>query len=661
MKLSRLLVIIISVLWLLIFIGTLSITIRNSRDYLISQMQSHAQDTATSLGLSLTSSVESNDLASSNSMLDAIFDHGYYRHIVIRKISGEVLAERSQALWVDDVPGWFMNAFKLETPEGKALIMLGWKQVGTVEVVSHPGHAYKQLWNVTTQAFWWMLTIGLLSLLVVVLVMRFALAPLSEMEAQARGISRRQFTIMKKIPWVRELRRVTKAMNTMCRAMELMLSEETVRTEKMRSKAYLDGLTGLANGRSFNERLSHLLDSPDEFAGGALFFVRLDKFKEYNEAYGHAAGDAILLHAKEILEQHCSAYESTLLARMNGAEFAILVPDITRAGASTLADGIIQKLSGLRRASDTGESAAAAYAGVASHQPGQSASALLSAADHALRSALAQGASCWRLYSGKSPVKALEPDSVQWKELITIALHDGKIILYFQPVISCHDRTILYHEALARLTAPDGSPLAAATFMPIARQLGLVQEIDKYVVEKALQQLDAAGHPDADFAIKLSAASLRDGAFIEWLCAKLVKDKNAAKHLIFEAAEYGVVANLQASRETILRIRKTGSKFAIGSFGHGNTAFGYLRNINADFIKIDGSYIRHIARNDDSQFFVQSLVGIAHVLNMSVIAGYVETAEDFEMLKTLSVDGAQGYYIGKPEQPPRQGCRIKTA
>lgn len=649
MKLSRLLIIIISMLLLLIFIGTLAVTIHNSRDYLATQLQSHAQDTATSLGLSLTTSVERNDLATTSSMVDAIFDRGYYRHIVIRKITGEIMVERSQTPWVGDVPDWFTRAFALETPQGKALIMLGWKQVGTVEVTSHPGHAYKQLWHVSMQAFWWMFSVGILSLLIVMLVMRFALAPLSEMEAQARGISRRQFTIMRNIPWARELRRVSVAMNSMCNAIERMLSEETALTEKMRAKAYLDSVTGLANGRGFNERLSHLLNSPDEFAGGALFFVRLDKLKEYNEAYGHVAGNKILRQAGEILEQLCNRYESALLARMNGAEFAILVPNITQTDMSTLADSIIQKLSELQQTSDSGETTAIAYVGAAFHQAGQSASSLLSDTGHALRSALEQGTSCWQLYSLEQSGKKLEPDNMQWEKIITTALQSGKIILHYQPVVTCHDRTIMYYEALARIVTPDGALLFAGAFMPIAKQLGLSQEIDQFVVEKALLHMNTTAQAPTVYSINLSASSLRDGEFIEWLCAKLKENKSVAKHLIFEVAEYGVVSNIQASRNAILNIRETGAKFAIGCFGHSPASFGYLRNLNTNYIKIDGSYIRHIARNEDSQFFVQSLAGIAHLLNITVIAEYVETAEDFETLKTLALDGAQGYYIGKPE------------
>lgn len=649
MKLSRLLIIIISVLWLLIFIGTLSITVRNSRDYLANQMQSHAQDTATSLGMSLTTSIEHNDLATMNSMVTAIFDRGYYRHIVIRKISGDILVERSQAIWVSDVPAWFTRAFTLETPQGEALIMQGWKQAGTVEVVSHPGHAYKELWRVSMQAFWWTFAVGILSLLAVVMVMRFALAPLSVMEAQALGITRRQFTIMKKIPWARELRRVSEAMNTMCSAVERMLGEQTVLTEKMRSKAYMDSVTGLANGRNFNERLTHLLNAPEEFSGGALIFVRLGKFKEYNETYGHADGNALLRQAGEILGQLCRQNERTLLARMNGAEFAMLAPDIAQDGMSALADAMIHNLSKLQRTSEAGETTAAAYVGAAIHQAGQSASNLLSAADNALHSALEQGKSCWQLYSGKQSAKDMALDSAQWEKLITSALQSGKIILHFQPVVSCKDRTIMHHEALARMAMQDGSQLAASAFMPVAKKLGLAREIDKYVVEKVLAHLSNTGQSHAVFAINLSDASMRDGEFIEWLCAKLAENKITAQRLIFETAEYGVVADIQAARLVIQQLRDTGAKFSIDRFGHSAASFGYLRNLHTDYIKIDGSYIRHIARNEDSQFFVQSLAGIAHGLEIYVIAEYVENAEDFEVLRTLSVDGALGYYIGKPE------------
>ena len=650
MKLSRLLVIIISLLWLLILVGTLSITIQNSRDYLVNQMTSHAQDTATSLGLSLSNSVEQGDLATANAMVDAIFDRGYYRHIVIRKTSGDILVDRTQALWINEVPVWFTHVFKLETPRGEALIMHGWKQVGMVAVESHPGHAYKELWQVTAQAFWWTLAIGIISLMAVAFVVRLALAPLSQMEAQALGISKRQFTTIAKMPWARELRRIGAAMNTMCEAVERMLGDQTALTEKLRSKAYLDGVTGLGNGRYFNERLHHLIQSPDEFSQGALFFVHLNKFKAFNNAFGHTTGNALLQQAAETLRQICNQHERAVLARMNGAEFAILIPDIEQDSLKSLADRIIHKLAELQRPADSGEALAVAYAGAAFHQSGQSPSELLSAADAALHNALSKGTGCAQIYaSPQHDTTARIISTAQWKERLNSALQLGDIVLHFQPVISCHNKAILHYEALARLKHEGDALLAASVFMPIAKEIGLTQEIDKYVIEKMFSHMNTSGQKDLTFTINLSPDSLREKGFIEWLGTKLQEDKRSAERLIFESAEFGVVADIQAARNAIQRIRQTGAKFSIDRFGHSAASFVYLRTLQTDFIKIDGSYIRNIAHNEDSQFFVQSLASIAHGLEVSVIAEYVETEEDYETLKALPVDGMQGYYIGKPE------------
>lgn len=646
MKLSRLLVLIISLLWLLIFIGTLAISIHHTRDYLVNQMQSHAQDTATSLGLSLTTSIEQGDLATMKAMVDAIFDRGYYREIVIREMSGEVFVERAEELWVKGVPAWFTAMFTLAPPQGKALILHGWKQVGTVEVVSHPGYAYKELWRISVQAFVLLAAAGLAAFLLVVLVMRSALAPLGEMEAQALAVSQRQFRPLKKIPWARELRRVAQAMNTMCRAVERMLSEQIALTEKMRTKAYQDGVTGLANGRSFGERLHHLVNSPEEFSAGALVIVCLDRFKEYNEQHGHAAGDRLLQTAAQALVKASANYERCLLARMNGAEFAMLAPDIGPDKAGALGDALVGALAHLRE--QAGGDSAEAYIGIACYQIGQSASDLFGAADMALEAAQDRQGSRWRLYSGEGAAEKSLLTEGDRKAVVEKALETGGIVLAFQPVPAAGDHRLLHYEALARIPVADGALLPAAMFLPIARKHGLAEEIDRQVVAKILAHLESQAGGTEMFAVNLCGSSVRSPDFIKWLCGRLAEDRGRASRLVFEVAELCMMDNVDATRNAIELIRQAGARFALDRFGLSAASLGHLRNLHLEYIKIDGSYIRHINQNEDSQFFVQALAGIAHGLGISVIAEYVETQEELEALRHLAVDGVQGYFTGEP-------------
>jgi len=642
MKLSRLLILIISLLWLLILIGTLAITARNTRDYLESQMRSHAQDTATSLGLSLSSSVAKGDLATANSMVDALFDRGYYRSIAIRGMAGETLVQRDQPVQVRDVPAWFTGLFVLETPPGNALVMHGWKQAGTVEVASHPGFAYKELWHVSVQAFWWVVAVGIAAFLLVALVLRLALAPLADMERQALGVSRREFATLKKLPWARELRRVAEAMNSMCVAVARMLGEQTALAARMRAKAYQDGVTGLANGRSFRERLDHLLGAPEEFSAGALFFIRLDRFDEYNDRHGHVAGNQALRQAALALGSVCCRHEGCLLGRMNGPEFAMLVPDVAGEEIGALGDSAIASLKALRH----GEDGAPAHVGIAVCQVGQSASGLLAAADTALVAAQESGASCWRLHGGAGAAATRGLGAAERKALVQTAIDTRGIVLHYQPAVAVDGGAVMHREALARIGGPDGALLAAGSFMSAVNQQGLAAEFDKQVVAQMLALHAGAAE---QLAVNLSGASLRSPSFVDWLCAQLEADAAGAGRLVFETAELALLDDLDAARTAIARIRRTGARFGVDRFGHSAASLGHLRSLDVDYIKIDGSFIRHIDQSEDGRFFLQALAGIAHGLGIRVIAEAVENWEEWDVLKELRIDGAQGYFVGAPQ------------
>src|SRR3990172_8358346 len=193
MKLSRLLVSLISLLWVLVFIATLAIVIDSTKDYLQKAMESHAQDTATSLGLSTPHSGRVKDVETVERMTAAIFDRGYYREILVKSTDGKILVKKSVEEAVKGVPDWFVDYFSLSTPRMSAIVMDGWRQAATIEVVSHPGHAYAELWRVSVRSAWVLLFVAIVSLVVVLVVLRLALRPLDAMEAQAINISQRQF------------------------------------------------------------------------------------------------------------------------------------------------------------------------------------------------------------------------------------------------------------------------------------------------------------------------------------------------------------------------------------------------------------------------------------------------------------------------------------
>ena len=137
--------------------------------------------------------------------------------------------------------------------------------------------------------------------------------------------------------------------------------------------------------------------------------------------------------------------------------------------------------------------------------------------------------------------------------------------------------------------------------------------------------------------------------FVDWLYATLNAKRDVAKYVIIEVAEHSISSHLDVVKAVFSKLRQTGARLSVDRFGQSTASLGFLRGLEVDYIKIDGGYTRGVAESTDKQFFVQALVGIAHGLGIQVITEYVETAADFDIVKGLLVDGAQGYYIGKPE------------
>lgn len=653
MKLSRLLVALISALWVLVFFATLAIVIESTKDYLQKAMESHAQDTATSLGLSISHSGRVKDPQTVERMTAAIFDRGYYREILLKSMDGKELVAKRVEQAVKGVPAWFIDIFPLATPRMDAIVMDGWRQAASIEVVSHPGHAYAELWRVSVRSFWVLLVVAILSLVVVLVVLRLALRPLDDLEAQAINISKRQFTILPKLPWARELQRVATAMNNMCLGVERMLSEQTDLAEKMRKKAYVDPVTGLMNRNDFSEQVAHLIDAPTKFPSGALAVVRIRGFAAYNEKNGRVEGDALLKRTAHLLGKTLERHEPAILAKLDGPEFGLLVPDIAQGDLSKLGDEIIAALAEIEEFPHTDQSVMA-HAGIVyyRHHEGASFGKLMAAVSSALAIAQARGVPAWHVEEAE---KAAEDQAlyIEINGMFRVGLPSERVVLQYQPVRPCQVAESEWgyrSEACVRILGADGNLIRAGLFIATAKRLGALQLLDRVVVEKVLREIATQGplHGGAT-AINVSLESIIAPEFVDWLHQKLSAQPDVARNVILEIAEHSIIGHLDAVKAAFSRLRETGARLSIDRFGQSTASVGYLRSLEVDYIKLDGGYTRGLTESTDRQFFVQALVGIAHGLAIQVVTEYIESERDFDMVKSLLVDGAQGYYIGKPE------------
>jgi EAL domain-containing protein (putative c-di-GMP-specific phosphodiesterase class I) len=208
----------------------------------------------------------------------------------------------------------------------------------------------------------------------------------------------------------------------------------------------------------------------------------------------------------------------------------------------------------------------------------------------------------------------------------------------------------VFHEALLRMKSPDGSVLAAGAFMPMIEKLGLTREVDRYVLEMAVDTLQR--HPALQLAINVSALTATDRSWLRLLIALLRGESRVAERLTVEITETVALQDIEESAHFVAKVRDLGCQVALDDFGAGYTTFRHLKALDVNKVKIDGSFVKDVADNPHNQLFIQSLLGLAKGLAVETVAECVEHERDARLLADHGVDYLQGYFFGRPDIAP---------
>ncbi len=648
----------VSIILLLLagFLGTVIISTQNLRAFLLTQLESHAQDTATSLGLSLSPPMQIRDLTTITAMVDAVFDRGYYQRVVISTLTGETLLARTSQTPNRDVPGWFTKLVDLQPPTAEALIMSGWQQAGKVQVTSHPGYAYVELWSNTADSLGFFLVLTIVIIVIGLLAVNILLRPLRLIESQADALGNASYPLQNKLPRTRELRSAVTAMNRMSRKVSRIFTEQSALTESLRKQAYNDPVTGLGNRRYFDRQLQTLLESREEVSMGALLLLELHGLSEINLTAGFPAGDQLLQRTGELVSQRIEHLDHCFAARISGACYGIVAAGLDRDGAESLAEDLCHDLLQLC-ADGLAHIEAIGHIGVALWKRQDAVHDLLAKADIALRAAQSCGNNSWKRYIPSATSQAPIHGSRYWRNMLQQVIDTENIMLRTQPVIPVGNKSpvLPHHELLLRITDQSGDTIPAHVFMPMAECSGLAIEIDKLAISKLFAHMVEEHDTQTAYAVNISSSSLHNPAFIQWLCSRLQGAPECARRLLIEFPEYGALINIQDTCNLVERLDSLGCCCGLDHFGRGFHSFGYLRNIRVHYLKIDGSYTRDIDKDEDNQFLIRALTDAAHSADIAVIAQAVETSAERDTLKLMHVDGIQGFLTGKPR--PLKDCK----
>ena len=416
-----------------------------------------------------------------------------------------------------------------------------------------------------------------------------------------------------------------------------------------------DTLTGLPNRRLFNDRLQQSLAEARRSGDSvAVFYLDIDGFRSANETLGQTTGDALLLEAGRRLRGTVRATDT--LARMAGDEFAVIVPHLhDTADAGRVGRKLIDSLAAPFRAGEK-EIALTACAGV-SLFPRHSTDAadLLLHAQAATRAARREGRGQLSFFTPELGRAVRE--RVELEGQLRGAATRGEIVVHYQPEYDLRDGRLVGFESLARWKHPDLGLVSPARFIPIAEETGLIVPIGLSVLEQACREAlrwQRSGRDPVQVAVNVSSIQFFHEDFVNCVFEILERTGLPPNLLQLELTESVVVAGFSGPAAKMAQLRERGITLAVDDFGTGYSSLSYLPRLPFQAMKIDRSFVRNLHEISESRAMIQSLVALAHNLNLNVVVEGVETPEELSAVRTLGCDTVQGYLLGRPSASTRR-------
>jgi len=271
-------------------------------------------------------------------------------------------------------------------------------------------------------------------------------------------------------------------------------------------------------------------------------------------------------------------------------------------------------------------------------------------ADTALMMAKEEGKNRAVVYEPGNQTFSRLGECSRWATKVKEALRDNRFLLYFQAVVDLRTNSAHHHEVLIRMRDRDGTIIAPGAFMPAAEQFGLMPRIDRWVIEKAIDLLVA--RPELALFVNLSGSSLADHGLLAYIEDRVRTVMLEPGRLTFEITETAAVTDLHHAQQWMMRLSNLGCQFALDDFGVAFSSFAYLRELPVKYVKLDGSFIRHLLDNPADRAMVQALNTVAHSLGKVVVAEWVENQGVAAALLELGTEFGQGYFWGAPKPEP---------
>lgn len=635
MTLYRQMMLVMSMIVLLLLATAMFINYKNSEGFITDQLHSNAANTASSLGVAIGH--VQGDKAMEETLINAVFDSGYYESIIMSDIDGNIVHQSHEPVRVQGIPSWFIDQVNLKSSEAVVPLSSGWRQTGDLKISGHRGHAYMQIWQAFKEMIVGFVVLGFVALGVIYILLKVVLNPLQRVREQAEAVMQRRFIFQERLPKTKEMHDVVKAMNLLVHKVKKVYDREAKAIADYNQLLYQDRETGYYNRAYFRIKLEEYLNSHDQFSHGHIIAFEIHDHTKILEEMGPNGVYKAVLNLRDIIDDHCcTSFIEAVPCRTRDNDIMILLPASRKVDVEELAQTICAE-------SSENYQIDCAYI---SYEEGESLSNIMERIGSGLMMAAAIEPGPIRFYAeGKDSIPLLSHD--EWVEKVHEVIDNNAFVPMLQPVVD-HNGKTLQNELLLRLHY-DGKIVSPGIFIPIIAGVKMLPELDTHVLE-LLDTLQL----NKPIAVNITHDFIAQSANFQVISSLTERWKERQIDVTFELPNHMLASNPEASKAFAYHVHREGWEIGIDHFSVGAYDLKLLEEIKPSYLKINAAYLLSLVESSEEELSKSSLFTLTELLEIDLIAISVDSEEIAMRLKDNGIEYMQGFWIGEPKEESRK-------
>lgn len=541
-----------------------------------------------------------------------------------------IIANVSRDEKFDYIPQWFIDFIPLKMTEMKSEISNGWNTTAVIYVSANAGDAYAKLYEQAKGAILYAVIAFSLSIILLIVFLRFILKPLKEIESLAQSISAGKFSNIQNLPWTTELKNVSIAMNDMSGKIENVIKRLNGNLENMTKKLSEDDLTGLQLRQTFDTDIKEMFISKSK---GFIFLVKMDKLKDYSKNHTSKEVEKFLIIFSNLLKNFSKEIKAY---RFFGSEFALIAKNMSEEDAISNMETLKQEFGNYALVFELTD---VAHIGGTPFNPIGTISGMLASANEAYEKAKLIGANEAFIRNDNDLAREME----EWRTLVFDIIDNSKFQVGYIGQSYCLDiennDVLAMEEAFTQAFDKNNEPIPIGTFVSVAEKYDKILDFDKAVVEKVIKHIKTE-NINHQISINLSLDSVFNITFKNWLKETVFSNNDIAHQLVFSVTAYGAAKDIEKFKYFIESIHSAGSKIIIKRFETKFIPLDTIKDFNLDYIRLARDYTDGICKNTSKKGFVEAIHELSSLLTIKVFAENVKEDEDYEVIKNIGIYGA---------------------